>query len=516
MNMNQNSTSIAVNSIRDQVFQKAKELGFEWFHVKIQTTRQIGWRMVHNQLSRENIHKEQLTLHFHGILSQRKGFLSLPLFNVAKILLRLEKLRHEILLQAPDEELVIPKVLTQNPEIKWAKSQGNLFDTSLENHIVNGIKERLLNLREEELRLTGFIELAETEILNRYFSRETESFFDLTTHESGGTISVTLDIPMGDQFSKPRPGASATAKKALLDMSPKWLVESILSSIEEARTHLLLPHHPDTTTVLAKNVNHQHRQPVGIEPGRYTVILHPHAVFELLQTMMMYNFFDRRKIDEGRTYLGSPKAIKSFPVGLVLERPFILHTGNKDTPVVLDFPIDSDGQPCNALTFIAGGHLKDTIVSPYWSQKTGLPHTFGPFAGPPLHLDFICPPVGNGEHPSHEMTLAQDLEQLINSTENGLYIAHFWYLRMVSEMDGVLTGMTRDGLFKIENGKITEPLMNMRWHANPFEIISNINGMTKEKRLLGMSRHLGLSRSSLGLVPGIRVKDFPFSSRSTF
>lgn len=496
------------------IYQKALELSFDWFHIKVQNIKQIGWRFAHNQLTRENLHKEQILLHFHGIFNLRQGSFILPFQNLPKILRKLEDFQQDLILQAPDEELIIPRHLSHESKITWDRKNKSIFETIIDHEIVAGISKQFEVLVKKNIRLTGFLEIAETEQTSLYFNtKETNSLF-VHTQEAGGTVSITLDNPELDFYSRPSVGGIATSKQTLSNVTSSEIARTILDSIEECLEHLKLS--KLTTANVTNSFNNcPTPKPKALKPDRYDVILHPHATFEFLQTLFMYNLFDRRKIDEGRTYLSLPHAVKTFPMGLVLERTFVLPDYQDKNTDLVDFPLDANGEPMNSLVLISGGHLRDTMVTPYWAKKTGLIPTFGPYQGPPLHLNFVCQSAVS-ETPPHQMTLAQDLNQLIESTENGLYIAHFWYLRIVSEMDGIMTGMTRDGLFKIENGKITEPVMNMRWHANPFQILSQITGITRKKRLFGLSRHLGLNRSSLSMIPGIRVKNFPFTSSSTF
>ena len=108
------------------------------------------------------------------------------------------------------------------------------------------------------------------------------------------------------------------------------------------------------------------------------------------------------------------------------------------------------------------------------------------------------------------------LDALIASTERGIYVANTWYLRMVSNMEGTITGMTRDGVFAIENGKLTKPLNNMRWHENPFRVFSEVDAMSKQLQLLGLSRWASSANAGLTAVPAMRIPAFHFSSQTRF
>ncbi len=110
-----------------------------------------------------------------------------------------------------------------------------------------------------------------------------------------------------------------------------------------------------------------------------------------------------------------------------------------------------------------------------------------------------------------------NLEALIASAERGVYVADTWYLRMVAEMEGAITGMTRDGVYEIKDGKLSCALLNMRWHENPFRVLLATDAATQEQLLLGRTRLSGKSRmASLTATPAVRVGGFHFSSVTKF
>jgi predicted Zn-dependent protease len=243
-----------------------------------------------------------------------------------------------------------------------------------------------------------------------------------------------------------------------------------------------------------------------LAPGDYTVILHPAAVQDLMSTALLYGLYDQRKIDERRTFLSGKVNELRFPEGLRLAQPLSLPVA--DGGAYADLPLNHRYVPCSGLELISGGKLRDLHVSPYWAKQTGKAETFAVHAAPPT---LLAAEVGSplaGQYP--------DLAALIAGTERGVFIANLWYLRMVAEMDGTLTGMTRDGVFAIENGKLAGPLLNMRWHDNPFRILGAVTGMTDERRIFGRSRLAGPGRTSLCAMPALRVDGFHFSSVTKF
>jgi predicted Zn-dependent protease len=96
----------------------------------------------------------------------------------------------------------------------------------------------------------------------------------------------------------------------------------------------------------------------------------------------------------------------------------------------------------------------------------------------------------------------ETLESLIASTERGLLVTHFWYIRVVNPQSLQLTGLTRDGLWLIEKGKITRPVMHFRFNESPAVVLSNVLGMTPAVR------------TGNSVMPAVKTANFTFSSLS--
>ena len=138
--------------------------------------------------------------------------------------------------------------------------------------------------------------------------------------------------------------------------------------------------------------------------------------------------------------------------------------------------------------------VKNLFYDRYWAKKQGKTPT--PTApGQSLVMD-------GGE---------ATVEQMIKSTKRGLLVSFFWYIRPVEQMTLLNTGMTRDGLFLIENGEITAPVQNFRWNETPAVGFNNIT-------MLGtpVPMHIGEAYDQPGtaLVPPMRIEDFTMTSIS--
>jgi predicted Zn-dependent protease len=104
------------------------------------------------------------------------------------------------------------------------------------------------------------------------------------------------------------------------------------------------------------------------------------------------------------------------------------------------------------------------------------------------------------------------IDDLIAGTERGVLVTRFWYIRPLDPQTLLLTGLTRDGLFLIEKGKVTRAVKNMRWNESPVVALNNVDAMTPSERVVSGE---GIGSSGLALVcPAARIREFTFSSAS--
>jgi predicted Zn-dependent protease len=103
------------------------------------------------------------------------------------------------------------------------------------------------------------------------------------------------------------------------------------------------------------------------------------------------------------------------------------------------------------------------------------------------------------------------VEEMIKTTKRGLLVSFFWYIRGVDNMTLLNTGMTRDGLFLIENGEIVAPVQNFRWNESPAVSFNNITALGPS-----IPMHTGEAYDNPGtaLVPAMRIEDFTMTSIS--
>ena len=228
--------------------------------------------------------------------------------------------------------------------------------------------------------------------------------------------------------------------------------------------------------------------PVAIEPGRYTVVLEPTAVGNLVQLVM--GSLGARGADEGRRFFSRPGGGTKLGMKVVDER-VTLYSDPAD-PLAPGTPFTGEGMPTKRNVWIEKGIVKTLNYDRYWAQQKGVEPTA---AGGGLVM------LG-GE---------SSLEELIASTERGVLVTRLWYIRPVDPRTILYTGLTRDGTFLIENGKVTRPVKNMRWNESPIFMLNNIEGMGRPERV---SSSEDGSPGNPVVVPPIKARDFNFTSLS--
>jgi predicted Zn-dependent protease len=231
---------------------------------------------------------------------------------------------------------------------------------------------------------------------------------------------------------------------------------------------------------------------VAIEPGRYTVVLEPTAVGNLVQLIM--GALDARAADEGRSAFSKPGGGTKLGLKVVDERVTLV--SDPMDPETPGAPFSGDGLPIGRRVWIENGILKTLSYDRYWAQKQGVPpNSGGGRGGGGLKM------LG-GEH---------SLEDLIARTERGILCTRFWYIRGVDQRTILYTGLTRDGTFLIENGKITKPVKNMRWNESPLFMLNNLEMLGRPESVIGSES--GDAGAAL-MMPSVKARDFNFTSAS--
>ena len=250
--------------------------------------------------------------------------------------------------------------------------------------------------------------------------------------------------------------------------------------------------HPDWSQVDVKRVAQQaiekarmSKNPVAIEPGRYTVILEPQAVGDLVQLLAFA--LGARAADEGRSAFSKQGGGTKVGEKIVDERVTLM-SDPKD-PQLLTNAFDFQGLPARPQVWIDKGILKKLTYSRFWAQKKNQQPDAGTNA---VKL------VGG----------TQTREELIASTPRGILVTRLWYLRPVDPRTVLYTGLTRDGTFLIENGKISKSIKNLRFNESPLFMLNNLDALGRAERVAGTEAGGDV------VMPVLKVRDFNFTSLS--
>jgi len=217
----------------------------------------------------------------------------------------------------------------------------------------------------------------------------------------------------------------------------------------------------------------------AIEPGKYTVILEPLAASDILGNM--FRGFDARSADEGRSFMSKKGGGTRLGEQLFSENVNIY--SDPMNPELPSSTWNADGVALKRTQWVEKGVVKNLAYSRFWAAKKGVePLPFG-----------------------RSMVIeggTQSLQDLIKSTEKGILVTRFWYIRSVDPQTLLLTGLTRDGTFYIENGEIKFPIKNFRFNESPVIMLNNVEALGKPVR------------TGSGMIPPMKIKDFTFSSLS--
>jgi predicted Zn-dependent protease len=229
------------------------------------------------------------------------------------------------------------------------------------------------------------------------------------------------------------------------------------------------------------------RNPRAVEPGEWTVILEPTAVANLVNLMLFQ--MNARNADEGRSFYSKQGGGNKLGEKIVDERVTI-RTDLTD-PRAASIPFTGEGLPNAPRTWIENGVVRNLIYNRFWAQRSGVQ------------------PTG---FPANYMMSGGDssMEDMIRSTDRGLLVTRLWYIRPVDPRTILFTGLTRDGTFLIENGRITHAVKNLRWNESPIFLLNNVEMMGEPVRVNASEAGDG----GAVMVPAIKARDFTFSSLS--
>ena len=233
---------------------------------------------------------------------------------------------------------------------------------------------------------------------------------------------------------------------------------------------------------------------IEIDPGVYTVILSPEAVAEILN-YTGYTAFNGKMIMEGKSFICNNQDKKIFPETItVSDDPF--------DELTMPIPFDLVGYPREKIDLIKDGIIEDGVYDHLTALKynrkcTGntLSPEYASFGALPFNLV-----MKEGDN---------SVEEIISSTKKGIYISRFHYVNILNPMSVQLTGMTRNGTFLIEDGKLGRAIKNMRFNTSVVDMLKAVDMISKERQT--KAGFIGAT-----VAPYLRTNNFTFSSKTSF
>jgi predicted Zn-dependent protease len=235
----------------------------------------------------------------------------------------------------------------------------------------------------------------------------------------------------------------------------------------------------------------QSAAPRSVEPGEWTVLLEPAAIGELLSYLTGH--FSAQSFEEGSSFFSDGLDRTYFSENLNLSDDYA-------HPLAPGMPFDYEGAPTMRLPLVENGVVRNIVTDSYYAKRLDRPNTghalpapnaFGPY---PLHLV-----LGAGTKP---------FDQLVAETKRGLLITRFWYIRTVDQKKAIVTGMTRDGTFLIENGAIAGGVRNLRFNQSIVEALKHCEFADQQARTGGYAYSL--------VAPATKIERFTFTSTTEF
>jgi len=235
------------------------------------------------------------------------------------------------------------------------------------------------------------------------------------------------------------------------------------------------------------------RNPREIKPGKYTVVLEPAAAADILSFIIYYGF-GSRNFAEGRSFVSGKLGKKIFARNISIYDD--AHAGPST-----GMPFDYEGAQRKRLKLIENGFVREVPMDRKTAPKTGMKST-GHSLPQPHAAGAVCA----------NATLApgnSSLAEIIKNTEKGIYVTQIPYTNLLRQIPPEITGMTRNGTYMIENGKIKHAVKNMRFTENILNVFNNVD-------LIGNSLETFFEHGFLLSAPALRIRNFNFSSATKF
>jgi PmbA protein len=406
-----------------------------------------------NNTIHQNVAEETADLSVRALADGRTARASTNKFDEVSIRRACDSALTLARLQPPDPDLLhMPRPLTYHAVNRFVEETANLNPRSR----AETVQKAIARAEKDHLTAAGIFSSGATAsaIFN---SRGLDAFHE----ESQSEFSVTM---LGES-------SSGWAKKG----SPQWRELDTEGLADRAARKALTS-----------------KEPREIAPGKYTVILEPAAVLDLLGFLVLD--FSGLAVLEKRSCFTDRVGQKLFSEKISVYDD-VFH------PLQSGAPFDGEGVPRQRVTLVEKGIVNNLVYSRQTAHKAGTEPTGHGFPLPNEYGEAPMNIVMEGNRAS--------ADEMVQSTEKGLVVTRLWYIREVDPYQKILTGMTRDGTFWVENGEIRYGVRNLRFNQSIIEMLAHVEMMGPPQRTSG-------EESFDMVVPAMKVHDFTFSSVTKF
>lgn len=330
-------------------------------------------------------------------------------------------------------------------------------------------------------------------------AEKVKEIIDLAKSEGVDRVYGAFKTQMNDMFVANSLGVKRAAKLTTANLTTTAIVDwdndqgfgwgEMCSADVEDIDHLAVGR-----TAVEKGLNNM--DPEKIDPAEYDVVLEPLAVKTILMYMDMMGF-GAKSVQEERSFMKG-----KFGEKIMDERVNIYD--DVSDPDMIGYPFDYEGVPKQRVDIIKDGIANGVVYDSYTAGREGDKESTGhalPMPSPmsPLAMNLL---MDTGEYSQDEM---------VEETDKGILVTRFNYCRPVHPVKSILTGLTRDGTWLIENGEVKHPIKNLRFTQNLVEAFKNIEAIGKERKLFSMGYYPGYFTA-----PAVKIPDFTFTGTTEF
>lgn len=404
--------------------------------------------------------------------------------------------------QSPDTVAISVRVIKDGKQARL--SSDRCSDSGIKELVQNAITA--VSLLKKAPELLALPELSLTPSTNSAIpGRLIKDTADLSANERADRIRTMIDVAKQYKVSAAGVYASGAHFTAIGNSNGLFLyhneseAECSITMSAQNSSGWAKAQAPDAQSVPAEALAERAAQkaissadPSEIAPGRYTVILEPSAVLDLI-SQIWWDFTGTSHLDKLSCLLNK--------VGEKVFGENITIMDDVSHPLQAGEPFDGEGLTRSVVTLVDKGVVKNLVHGRKSAKKFGVkPTGHG-----------LAEPTPMGEYPMNLVVGggSSSVEEMIRTTDKGILLTRVWYVRQVDPATKLMTGMTRDGTFLVEGGTITKAVKNMRFNISVIEVLNNVLALGPSVRAAG-------EEGFPAVVPAMKVANFNFTSTTKF